>query len=280
MHLLRFCALLLALAGAAARCDEAKPANADKPKAVFANLGDTHAEVTVLQVLHALKATPAQRALLQKAAARTMQKPPPRKQVKVTESYRKALLGLRAALVSGDDEKIDEATETLDDLGDEVAPEFEDAEITDEARKQAPGLLKAFTARQVAAYVGGLDDFPDPGELLRSALEQSRKKKAKEWATFRDDVAYQVGWLAAGLDAAAEEKARDRATALLNKAARLSEKDFAGQRAQLEKEAGEVVGKLGPTDVIRHFMERLLAETLSNHRLTAALAASNKAAKD
>jgi len=107
-------------------------------------------------------------------------------------------------------------------------------------------------------------------------MEQSRKLRGKEWQGLRDDSAYQVGWLVAGLDADLEEKVRDKATALLNRAYRLDEKDYAKQRAELEKQARALAGKLGPTDVIRHFMERVLAETLSNHRLAAAIEARQK----
>jgi hypothetical protein len=288
MRALRACGLLALIAMAALLSDAgARPApdkekdkekadKADKDKSAFADLGDTHAEVTVLQVLHALQPTPAQLDLLDKVSAKTMQKAPPRKIVKVSEKYRKGLLTLRDALCAEDEEKIDEATADLDDIRETEDPDWEDTEITDAARKEAPVVLRSFSARQIAVYVGGLDDFPDPAERLREAIRESRKMKAKEWTTYRDDVAYQVGWLVAGLSTDAEEKVRDKATALLNKAARLSEKEFEEQREELEKAAAEVVGKVGPTDIIRNFMERLLAETLSNHRLAAALALRKK----
>jgi hypothetical protein len=291
MRTLRACGLLLALIGMAALLSEAgarrapakekdKEEKADKGKGDFADLGDTHAEVTVLQVLHALAPTPAQIDLLAKVAPKTMQKAPPRKIVKVSEKYRKALQSLRDALGGDDEEKIDEATADLDDIRETEDPDWEDTEVTDEARKEAPAVLRSFSARQIAVYVGGLDDFPDPAERLREAIRESRKMKAKEWTTYRDDVAYQVGWLVAGLDTDAEEKVREKATALLNKAARLSEKEFEMQREELDKAAGDLVGKVGPTDVIRNFMERLLAETLSNHRLASALALRKKKSEE
>ena len=129
-------------------------------------------------------------------------------------------------------------------------------------------------------YIGGLDDFPDPLDRLREGIAESHKKTGKEWTAYRDDLAYQVGWLVAGLDTAAEEKVRDKATALLNKAARLSEKDFPNESEGLEKAAREIIGKLGPTDVMRNFIERLLAESLSNHRLAAAIEARKKIKSD
>src|SRR5205823_5691400 len=96
------------------------------------------------------------------------------------------------------------------------------------------------------------------------------------WQELRDDVAYQVGWLVAGLDVSQERKVREAASRLLNKAAALSEKDYPKQVAALRKSARDLVGKIGPTDVIRHYVERVLAETLSNHRLGEAVAALQK----
>ncbi len=49
--------------------------------------------------------------------------------------------------------------------------------------------------------------------------------------------------------------------------------EFKAQRDDLDKEARKVVGDVGPTDVIRHYMERALAELLSNPRLGAAVEA-------
>src|SRR5262249_17396454 len=97
-----------------------------------------------------------------------------------------------------------------------------------------------------------------------------------EWQGLRDDSAYQVGWLVAGLDADAEEKVRDKATALLNRAYRLDEKDYAKQRGGLEKQARALAGKLGRADRLRHFRERVLAETLPPPRLAAAIEARQK----
>ena len=44
-----------------------------------------------------------------------------------------------------------------------------------------------------------------------------------EWSSYRDDIAYQVGWLVGGLDSTKEKAVRKAATALLNKAAKMDE---------------------------------------------------------
>jgi hypothetical protein len=205
-----------------------------------------------------------------------MQKPPPRKLIKVSEKFRKTLVALRDAMVAGDDEKIDDLFRKVDELRQKEDPEFDDIEITDEARKQAPALVRSLSARQVAVFVSSVADFPDPVERLTQTMDEGRKLRGKEWQALRDDTAFQVGWLIAGLDVKVEEKAREQATALLNKAYKLTDKTYATDRASLLQEARTIAGKLGPTDVIRNFMERVLAETLSSYRLTAALDARAK----
>jgi hypothetical protein len=294
MRQLRLWSLLLALVGMTAllhdadarqgtakdkaktKSDKKKTDKGDKEgkeKTSFADLGDIHADVTVLQVLHALQPTRAQLELMAKLSAKTMNKPPARKLIKVTDKYKKALTALRDALVGGNDDKIDDATADFDDIRENEDPDYEDVEITDEARKSARLVLRAFSARQVAVYIGGLDDFPDPVEQLRDAIAESRKRTGKEWTSYRDDLAYQVGWLVAGLNSTKEEKTSTAVTTLLNKAAGMSEKTFKAKREELESEARDILGTLGPTDIIRNFMERLLAETLSNHRLAKAIEA-------
>jgi hypothetical protein len=255
-------ALLLVGLVAAAHADD---------KADFANVGDVNADVAVLNVLHTLQPTPAQVQALRKAAPKTMQKPPPRKLVKVSEKLRKAMTALRDALAAGDDEKVEELFKKFDEVRDKENPEFDEIEISAAAREQAPAIVRLLSARQVAFYAASVADFPDPVERLTDAMDDARKLRGKQWQALRDDTAYQVGWLVAGLDAKAEEKARDQATALLNKAFKLSDKEYAAQRDALEKDARAIVGKLGPTDVIRNFMERVLAEALSSHRLESAL---------
>jgi hypothetical protein len=283
MRPLRACGLLFALVGMAALLTDAgigrgqeKTKPEEKPTKGFAGLGDLQAEVTVLQVLHSLQPTLAQLEILEKAAATTMQKPPPRKVIKVTDKYRKSLMAMRDALLSGDEDKIEEASEALDEVRDKEESDFDEIEVTDDARKEAPKVLRLFSAKQVAQYVGGLEDFPDPMDRIREAIDQSQKRTGKDWMSYRDDVAYQVGWLVAGLDSDNEEKLREKVTTLLNKAAGLGKKDFSKKRVELLKSARTIVGKVGPTDVIRNFMERLFAETLSNHRLTTVIAAKKK----
>ncbi len=294
MRLLRTCGLVVALMGFAGllACGESRrpatrivaddrededskqPDREKGSKKESADLGDINADVLVLQVLHAFDMKTSQLKELATLAAKTAQKAPPRKGVRASETYRKALLGMRQALIDNDEEKIETALTALDAAREKENPQFDEIEITEAARKNTPQVYRRLNARQVALYISGLaGDFPDPTERLYEGLRASRKLRGKEWQNLRDDLAYQVGWLVAGLDTAKEEQVREKATALLNKAAGLSDEDYDEQAAGLRKSARELVGNLDATLVIRHYIERVLAETLSSHRLAVAVQA-------
>jgi hypothetical protein len=253
--------------------DEGKPGKGD--------LNEVSLEVAALQALAQLQLTPAQLKDLARRARDTTQKEQPRQVVSASDKFRQTLTGLRNALVANDPQRIDELGSALNELYDKEKPELDDSvEITDEARRQAPEVLRRLSAPQVAGYLGAYaDQVPDPGEMLADALREARKLSGMEWQQLRDDAAEQVGWLLAGPDAEAEEQVRDDVTALLNRAHRLSARDFAAQKGKLEEKARALAGKLGPTDVLRHYMERSLAELLSNPRLPAAVVAHLKKKK-
>jgi hypothetical protein len=238
-------------------------------------------EVVALQALHQLQATPAQLEELKRLAATTAEKVGPRRQVEVSDKFHKALAQLRDALVAGKEERIDELNRAIDELREKEKPDLDDSsEVSDDARREAPALLRRFSARQVAGFLADYAaDFPDPVEMLTGAFDEVRKLSRREWGGLRDDVAEQVGWLVSGLDGDAEERARDKAAALITRARQLKDAEFKKQRPELEKAARELAAKVGPTDVHRHFMEHALAELLSNPRLGAAVEARLKAMK-
>jgi hypothetical protein len=260
--------------GAAAK----KKKRPKRPAVDDLDINDLHLEVVALQALAELQLTRAQLKALAEVAEKTAMKPGPRKEVKVTAKYRRTLASLRDALAAGDDELTEEHTEALEALREKEAPEFDEIEITDAARKEAPGMLKRLNARQIVGYISGEAAFPDPGESLREGLAQSRELSGKNWRELRDDAVEKVSSLVAGLDSKAEQKVRARALALLNKAHRLTEQEYTAQKADLEKEAMEIAGKVDAFQVVRHYMERAIAELLSNPRLGAALAARRKKA--
>jgi hypothetical protein len=247
--------------------DEVRPAKVD--------LNELSLEVSALEALARLQLSPAQLKDLARRARHTIQKEQPRQLVHASDKLRQTLTSLRNALVDNDQQHIDDLGTALNEIYDKEKPELDDSvEITDEARQEAPKLLSRLSAPQVAGYVGAYaDQIPDPTELLADTLREARKLSGMEWQQLRDDVAEQVGWLVAGLDAEAEEKVRAEVADLLNRAHRLNARDHAAQQERLDRKAQALAGKLGPTDVLRHYMERSLAELLSNPRLPAAITA-------
>jgi hypothetical protein len=258
---------------------EKTPARDDK-ETERADANDLHLEVTALQVVHQLKANPAQLKALAAAAATTAPKLGARKVVKLSDRYHKTLRALREAFGDSNEEEIDKQLRALEELREKEEPDFDEIEITAEARKAAPELLKKFSARQLVGYLSGSgDEFPDPTEQLNRGMEQARELKGKEWRDYRDNLAYQLGWLVGGVNEEAEVRVRDQVTALLTRVNSLEEKAYKEQREQIDKEAREILGKLTPTDVIRHFLERTLTELLSNPRLQVALETRLKKAR-
>ena len=124
------------------------------------------AEVVVLQVLHAFDLKTSQLKEMARLAAKTAQKPPPRKGIRASDNYRKALAELRLALVDNDDDRIDKAHTALDALREKENPDFDDVEITDAARKQAPRLTPdaaGNTEQALASAMAFLVDQEPPG---------------------------------------------------------------------------------------------------------------------
>ncbi|MFO0929373.1 MAG: hypothetical protein U0736_20490 [Gemmataceae bacterium] len=239
-----------------------------KPKVDFANIADVQADVTLLNVVIALQLRRSQMVRLQAEAPKTMQEAPPRKLVKVSEEFSTTLTNLRSALLVDDEEKVLKLSADLEKLREKENPDIDDVEITPAARKAAPAFLHSLTARQVAGYLATLPEFPDPIENMVNGISQTRKVRGADWQKLRDDLAEEVGWLVAGLDTAAEERVREKAKALLDKAAAITDKDFTAERPKLDREIRALMGGLGPTEILRNYMERVVAEVLSNHRLT------------
>ena len=239
-------------------------------------------EVDALTAVREFQLNKAQLEALGKLAAETAGKGDNRQPAKASDKYRKVLADLRDALRGDDEDAIDERSDAVDELRDKENPELDDAvELTDAARKQTPAYLALLTPRQVAAYIAGLDDedLDGPLERLSAALEQSRKLNGNDWNDARDDTAEAVGWLVAGLDAAASAKVAGQAKDLLDRVHALKEAEFKAQRDDLDKEAKQLAGDVGPTEVLRRIVEHPLAELLSNPRLAAAVEARLKTAK-
>jgi hypothetical protein len=273
---------ILALTGMVLRAGAALPKEPAAPKDAPPQKADVNVlsvEVAALLRLNQLQATPTQMEALVKLARDVSRKEVKRTPAKVSDKYRQALLDLRDALVRGeDDDRIDELNDALDDLKESEKPDLDDAvETCADGRRLAPEALRLFTARQAASYLALYGDgLPDPAANLRGALEKAPGAAEDDWKELRDDTAEEVGWLVAGLDTARARRVSEKVGTLLDRAHKLKPEEFKEQRADLEKAAREVLDDVGPVEVLRHVLERDLAELLSNPRLPAALEARLK----
>jgi hypothetical protein len=250
-----------------------------KPRPDKTDYNDVYLEIQALQTLADLRATPSQLRSIAKLAAKTARRPGARQGFKISAQMRKTLLGLRDALVAGDEEGIEKFSEEFEKLRKKEEPEFEDGEMTAAARAEAPKMVRRFNTRQLAAYVGTVaEDIPDPRERLLGALQRARKPKDTGWRGFRDATADQVAGILAGLDTEAEEKLRSNIRRLLERAHSLDAKDkeFKAKFTALQKAALVLAAKKAPFAVMRLFTERVVAELLSNPRLAPVISARLK----
>ncbi len=253
---------------------------AEEPRST-PSVGELSQEVAALQMFYALDLTrPQMEALRRRAADTAAPRRTPAGRPKANGDLRRSLVELRDALLKPTDgERIERLAEKLDALRESEAAELDDGfDVTEEAVEQAPEVLRRLSPRQVALYAGGCaDDIPDPRARLEEALAKSRGLSRDDWKQYRDGVAEDVAALLAGLDDEGVQRLRDRIVQLLIVARSLKDDEFQAQRRDLEKKALEIVGDVGPTEVIRHVVEQALAELLSNPRLEAALDARLKA---
>jgi hypothetical protein len=250
----------------------------EKADAAQPSAADLSLEVQALETLYYFKATPRQMKWLRTFAKETAQAKKERKG-QVSEELREALVALRTALVEGlDEDEIDLLDQQRDSLRDSENPQLDDdVDITEAARKRVPEVLRRLKAYQVADFLGEVaDELPDPLERLVTALDSVRRLKPKDWPEKRNEIAEEVSMLVMGLDVKKAAEVNNRVLVLLTRARGLTDAEFKKQQAELEKNARQIVGEVGPLEVVRHYTEHALAELLSNPRLAAAIDARLK----
>jgi hypothetical protein len=243
------------------------------------SLNDLSMEVAALQVFHDLRLTPTQLQTFRKLAKETVPEANTRETAKASVEFRRALMDLRDALVADDDEeRIDKLLEQLDELRQKEKPELDDStEVTEEARRQAPQLLRLLSARQIACYLAAhVEEIPEPLERLIEALDKVRALNPEQWKAAREAVAEEVSRGVAGHDPDKAAQLNDKVVQLLIHARALKDEDFKTERLELEKMAREIVGNVSSLDVLRQVLVQDLAELLSNARLIAAIDARLK----
>jgi len=241
------------------------------------NLNDVSMEVAALQTLRGLALTPAQMKTLAMIGKDTAQKPRRRTRPKVSEKYQALLLQQRDALRLNDSEKIDALADKLESLRDVEEPELDDTvQITEAARQKAPEALKLLAPKQVTEHLAGYDPVPDPLNLIQGALKDGLDQDKKEWKETRDTTAKDVAMLLAGFDEPRARKLREQTTVLLDQGHAWTKTELAEKQEELAKAVAEIVGDVGPVEMIRNLVLRDLAELLSNPMLGKAIEARVK----
>jgi hypothetical protein len=280
--MLGVCACLSFLPGAwvggAEKGAKAKPAASTSNESVV----ELSMEVWALQALHDFDFTPDQlralRAMSENAASPIGQ----RDDAKVADKYVTKLTALRDALAGGkDDDEIDGLRDEVDAMqdDDDNAADIDDSvTISDTARTKAPLALKLFSSSQIASYIAAYEDeAPDPVQSLMDAADDIRGTDDEDARDVVADAADEVGPLVAGLDAARQKPVQEKVRSFLERARKMKEGDFKSKRAELEKSAKDVVGDVDGVTILRHWMERDMAELMSNPRLAKAIDARLKA---
>jgi len=228
-------------------------------------------EVDALATLNDLQLSWAQvaalRVLASDTAAKVDQSPAP-----ADADYQAALREARLAILSRNDDRIDQAQDKLATLGQKRDADSEpDIDNTDAAKAKAPGFLKSLAASQVAHYLAqNAEDVEDPGEILVDALHQCRNLSDADFEVLRDDTADEIGLLASGVNPAKPPLVIQKAARFLTRCRGLSAQEYQAQKATLEDEARKMV-EIDPITCLRHWMEGELADLLSNPQLQTAL---------
>jgi hypothetical protein len=235
-------------------------------------------EIDVLRTLYYLKATPEQFEAILKLAKGAAAPAKKRKKSKVSAEYRRLMEEVREALAEDDEERVETLEDQLEERTITETPEIDDTvEITDSARKRAPQVLKLLRAPQAATFLGmHAEQIADPSERLREALAKVRGWKLAEWQEHREALGEEIGVLVGGVDREKFVKARDAVIDLLSRARIMKDSEHENKCVELENEAAKITGHVGPTDVLRHFLENALARMLSNPRVESALHARAK----
>jgi hypothetical protein len=210
---------------------------------------------------------------LARLAPETAEKPRARQPAKASTNVLNLMKALREALIAGDDDRIADLSEKLDQATEAEKTALDDtSDLTDPARKHADEVFKLLSVRQVAAYLANNPDaVDDPVELLMEALDQGRAMKGEDWKTFRQDTIEEIGILLGGLSGPGAKAFHAKVGGLLDKAHKLSDDDYKAQRADFDKDIQKLAHDVGTMKIVHNAVTRDLAELLSNPQLAAAV---------
>jgi hypothetical protein len=244
-------------------------------------------EVAALRTLYLLKAGPDQNEEYNsydgiKFHMKDCAQPPRERLANVSKNYQKLLIDLREAFISNNEDRIGELSNQLEELTADEQPDLDDAiEIQGKSRGVAITVLRGyFDARRIATYISAYGkDFPDPrGLILKNTRDTLGKWPQKAlWKETRDFVAKEVGFAYAGLNDKLQGEIATKVGEVLDRAYGMTaaelKKEFSKPESGLRAQINGICNPYGPTDVIKHVLERDVAELFSNPRLGAAIKA-------
>ena len=234
---------------------------------------DPRLRAEALDMLYELDLNADQLRALEKLAAPGKADPPAR----LGKKLRSAVNDLCDALARGDDDKIADLQDKVDELSD--AANIDDAyvEPSDAAKSNAAGAIKLLTAGQLASFIAVYaDDVQGPAELLIDAMDDARGGgNDAEYKDLRADTADEVVALTRG-PAARDAKLADAVGTFLDRVRKLSDADYKSKHDALEDEARKIVGPVDPMTALHHWVEEEFAHLLSNPELGEAVHARIK----
>ncbi len=230
-------------------------------------------EVDALEKLYHLDLNARQSSAFLELAAKTAAPLPATREIRAGAEYGKVLKELHTAYLDQAEERIHKLSEKVEELHKKESVEINDEfAMTDVALKAAPQAFKLLSAAQIVAYLSALDDeVPDPVERILSAVEEGQDLAADQWKRLRDETAEEVSWLVVGFTNENAPKLRKTAIELLERGHRFKGEELKKEWSSLEKSAQQLIGNVSSLVVIQHYLERELAELLSNPRTTTAL---------
>jgi hypothetical protein len=272
----RFYAFLAAIVLGFAVCGALRAGDTTEPSGT----ADLELQVAALNTLDELDVTPEQLKQLSVMAAETAGTAAPDPgTAKGSAEYHTALQALRDALANGEDDKVDDAQEKVDDLRENqnIDPNI-DYDITDAAKTKAAAALKLMGTDQIANYISmHSDEVPDAAGTILDALDKCKDASDADFASLRQEAADQVGLLAAGFDKTAADAIEQKVTTLLNRARQMPQKQFDAGRDELDRRAHQITKSVDSFKGLQYWMAREMADLLSNPQIQTVLADRIKA---
>lgn len=250
-----------------------KPKPKPQPQvALPADLNDLSMRVTALETLYEFDFTIEQLNTLKALASDTAQKDartPAKGNAKLLQGFK----DLHAALLKGDDDKIGELKDQLDELKDDDEVDMDDdVDPTDAARAKTPEFLKKIKASQIAAYLAvHAEELSDPAEQMIDSLTEQRSGDSDDPEGDAQDAADDIAHLVAGLDAGRGKEISDQVVAWFKANRELKEEEFNARKGSLDESAKKIVGELPAMTIISHWLDYEIATLMSNPQLGGAI---------